>query len=62
MARRSTKLEAVALIQALPSNAGWDEIMYELYVRQKIEAGIAAADAGDVLPHDAVTQRLSRPR
>jgi predicted transcriptional regulator len=36
--------------------------MYELYVRQKIEAGIAAADAGRVIEHPEVKKRLLKRR
>jgi hypothetical protein len=28
------------LIDHLPEQANWDDIMYELYVKQKIEAGL----------------------
>jgi predicted transcriptional regulator len=32
--------------------------MYEIYVRQAIEAGIRDADAGRTVPHDLVKARL----
>jgi predicted transcriptional regulator len=63
MARaRSAKLEAIDLIDRLPAKASWDDIMYELYVRQKIELGLAAAEEGRVVDHEEVKRRFSRPR
>jgi len=34
---------------------------YELYVRQKIDAGIQAADAGRLIPHEDVKKRFLPP-
>ena len=42
------------LIDCLPDPAGWDEIMYELYVRSKIEEGMADIEAGRTIPHEEV--------
>lgn len=38
------KEEARKVIEDLPEDATWDDLMYKLYVRQKIEAGLRAAD------------------
>lgn len=42
------------LIDYLPDHASWDEIMYKLYVRSKIEEGMADIEAGHTTPHEAV--------
>lgn len=52
------KEEAAKLIQQLPEQATWDDVMYEIYVRQKIEEGIKAADSGNVLSHEEVKRRF----
>jgi predicted transcriptional regulator len=44
----AVKAEAAKLVESLPDDATWDDLMYEIYVRQAIEAGLAASDAGDV--------------
>jgi len=63
MARtRSAKQEALDLIQKLSPSASWDDIMYELYVRKKIAAGLAAAAEGRVVAHEEVKRRFVRPR
>ena len=36
--------EARRLVDRLPENATWEDLMYEIYVRQKIEAGLQASD------------------
>lgn len=46
------------LIDQLPDEATLDDIMYELYVRQKIEAGLQAVEEGRTIPHDEVKRRL----
>jgi predicted transcriptional regulator len=45
----SIKDEARRIVESLPENATWEELMYRLYVREAIEAGIADADAGRVV-------------
>ncbi|MCY2973413.1 MAG: hypothetical protein NTW52_01970 [Planctomycetota bacterium] len=51
--------EAVrSVIQSLPDNVTWDEVQYRLYVRQKIEAGLADSQAGRVVDTDEMRSRL----
>lgn len=56
----TTKKQALEMIKKLPEKATWDDIMYEIYVRKKIEAGIKAADEGKVVPHREVKKRFLR--
>jgi len=56
----TTKKQALEMIKKLPEQATWDDIMYELYVRKKIDTGIKAADEGRVVPHEDVKKRLLR--
>jgi predicted transcriptional regulator len=59
---RSAKKEALELVERLPAQSTWDDILYELYVRKKIALGEAAADRGQVLPHDEVKRRFLKAR
>ena len=52
------KQAAKELIEHLPDQASWDDIMYELYVKQKIEAGLKAVAEGRTVPHEEVKRRL----
>ena len=54
----SAKDAARALIEQLPDEASWDEIMYEFYVKQKIDAGLEAAADGRTVPHEDIKSRL----
>lgn len=52
------KEAAKQLIEHISNEATWDEIMYELYVKQKIEEGLEASDEGRTIPHEEAKQRL----
>lgn len=54
----TVKEEAKRLVEELPEEATWNDLMYEIYVRQQIEEGIKAADEGRVLSHEEVRQRF----
>lgn len=50
----SAKKEALNMIRNLPAKVNWDDIMYEIYVRKKIQQGIEAADNGKLISHQEV--------
>ena len=52
------KTEAKRLIDQLPDQSTWDDIMYEFYVRQKIETALKAAKEGKTIPHEEVKKRI----
>jgi len=54
----SVKEAARRIIDNLPEQATWDDLMYELYVKQKIEAGLEAAAEGRTVPHEEIKARL----
>lgn len=54
----SVKEAARQLIDHLSDQATWDDIMYELYVKQKIEEGLADIEAGRTVPHEQVKAEL----
>lgn len=55
---QSAKQAAKAIIDHLPEQASWDDIMYELYVKQKIEEGLADIEAGRTIPDEEVKAEL----
>jgi len=55
---QSAKDAVRAIINRLPDQATWEDIMYELYVKQKIEAGLTAIEAGRTIPHHEMKRRL----
>jgi predicted transcriptional regulator len=57
------KADAHQLVEALPETATWDDLAYEVYVRQAVETGLADADAGRTVSHeDAMARVRSRIR
>jgi predicted transcriptional regulator len=46
------------IIEPLSDTATFDDLMYEFYVRQKIEAGLKDAAEGRVLSHVALVKEL----
>jgi predicted transcriptional regulator len=50
--------EAKELIDRLPDNATWDDIMYAMYVRAKIEIGLKDADEGRVISHEEIKKEF----
>ena len=55
----AVKEELARIIERLPDKVTWDDVMYEIYVRQKIEEGLKAADEGRLIPHEEVKKRFS---
>ncbi|CAN5208277.1 hypothetical protein BH09GEM1_BH09GEM1_39300 [soil metagenome] len=54
----SAKGHAREVIDQLPESASWDDVMYELYVREAIDAGLADVAAGRTIPHEQVRTLL----
>ena len=56
----NVKEAAKKLIDHLPDQATWDDIVYEMYVKQKIEAGLQAVREGRTIPHEEIERRIPR--
>jgi predicted transcriptional regulator len=54
----SVKEAARQIIENLPDQATWDDLMYELYVKQKIEEGLSDIEGGRTVPHEQVKREL----
>ena len=52
------KAEAHRLVDRLPDSASWDDLAYEVYVRQAIDAGLVEAEAGRLIDHDDALARV----
>jgi hypothetical protein len=48
MAQTMIKNVAKSLIDKMPDNVTWDNLMYEIYVRQAIESGLEDSKAGKI--------------
>ncbi|MGC8639845.1 MAG: hypothetical protein ACP5XB_08230 [Isosphaeraceae bacterium] len=52
------KEEAIRLIRSLPDDCSIEDIQYHLYVRQKVENGMAAVEAGRVVSQEEAQRRV----
>jgi predicted transcriptional regulator len=57
---KTAKDEVRELLANLPDDASLEDIQYHLYVRQKIQRGLEAAEQGRLIPHEEVVRRMSR--
>jgi hypothetical protein len=56
------KDEARRLIEALPEDSTWEDLMHRIYVRQAIEAGLEDGESGRVRDVGEVRSRFNLPR
>jgi hypothetical protein len=54
----TSKEKAISVIRSLADDVSIDELIDRLYFLRKIELGIAQADSGDVMEHDAFMNEL----
>jgi predicted transcriptional regulator len=52
------KPEARRLVDGLPETASWDDLAYEVYVRQAIDAGMTEANEGRLVGHEEALSRI----
>ncbi len=50
MSNPTVKDEARRLVERLPEDASWEDLQYEVYVRQAIEAGLKDSREGRTVP------------
>lgn len=58
MSKTSVKEEAQKIIEKLPDDTTWDDVMYQIYVRQSIEAGLEDSKAGRTISVQEVRARF----
>lgn len=54
----SIKKAAARLVRELPETASWEDLIYEIFVRQKVEAGLGDLEAGRVHSHDTIRKEF----
>jgi hypothetical protein len=57
----SIRDEARRIVEQLPEDASWEDLIYRIYVRQAIEAGLRDAEAGRTLPAAEVRRQFGLP-
>ena len=54
----SIKRQVLEVVEHLPENVTWNEILNAIFLRRKIAESIAAADEGKVVSHRKVKERF----
>jgi hypothetical protein len=52
------KEQAKKVLESLPDDASWEDIMYKMYVSEKISAGLRDVNEGKVTSHEDVKKRF----
>ena len=55
------KEEARRLIENLPDDSTWEDLMYQIYVRETIEAGLADSEADRVTDVGKIREEFGLP-
>lgn len=58
MSTTTIKEEARRLIERLPEDATWEDLQYEIYVRQAIEAGLKDSREGRTVSLEEARRRF----
>ena len=54
------KEEVRRMLDELSDESSFEDIQYHIYVRQKIEHGLQAADRGDLIDQEDVERRMEK--
>jgi predicted transcriptional regulator len=60
--RPTPEKTALEIIKRLPDDVTYEAIMYEIYVRERIERGIQQLDNGQSVPHEEVVRDVAKWR
>jgi predicted transcriptional regulator len=60
MATALPKDEVRRLLDRLPDEASYEDIHYHMYVQQKIDRGLEAAEQGDFISDEEIERRITR--
>jgi hypothetical protein len=56
----TVKEEVMDMISKLPPDVGYDEIMAEIYFKQKVDKSLEQIEEGKIISHKEAKSRLSK--
>lgn len=62
MQASNIKEEVYHILEKLPENATWEDLMYKIYVRQSIETGLEDSKAGRTTEVKEVRAKFGLPK
>jgi hypothetical protein len=54
------KEEIKKMIDSLPEEVSYDDIMAEIYFKQRVDKSLAQIEKGETISHEEANQRLSK--
>ncbi len=61
MSAANIKEEARRMVETLPEDSTWEDLMYQIYVRETVEAGLADGEAGRLTEVEQVRKEFGLP-
>ena len=58
MTNATVKDEARRLVEQLPEEATWEDLQYEIYFRQAVDAGLKDSREGRTVPQEEARRRF----
>jgi predicted transcriptional regulator len=58
MEKTELKKKLEDLLEDLPDDVDWDDLMYKIYVRQSIEHGLKDVEEGKVKSHEEIKKKF----
>lgn len=62
MQKAELKKEVDSLVNELPEDTNWDELMYKIYVRQSIEEGLQDSKERNTTSHEEIKKKYQPAR
>lgn len=62
MSTTTVRDEARRLVDQLPDDATWEDLLYQIYVRQSVEAGLEDCRTGRLVSVEELRRRLGLPK
>jgi len=56
----TVKQDVIEMIRGLPDEVDYDEIMAEIYFRQKVDKSLKQIDEGKTISHQEARERVSK--
>jgi predicted transcriptional regulator len=60
MGGTAPKEEVRRLLDVLPDEASYEDLQYHIYVQQKIDRGLEAAERGDFISGEEIERRIAQ--
>ena len=58
----TVKETVLELVGKMPTRSTWDEVLYEIYVRKELEAGLRDEAEGRLVPHEKVFAKYAKKK